>query len=100
MEPEQYSRPANDHTTSRDSEAKSPEEQRRIRFSAWIGIGLAALIMVPAVYRLATEPPRWADAIFVSLGMGLIIFHSARAIRLHKRQLDGLRQAPDANERQ
>jgi hypothetical protein len=38
--------------------------------------------MVPAVYRLATEPPRWADAIFVSVGVGLIIFHSVRVIRL------------------
>ncbi|MCM0618024.1 hypothetical protein MOD31_18530 [Paenarthrobacter sp. TYUT067] len=84
MEPEQYSRPVNDHTTSSEPAAKAAKEQKRIRFSAWIGIGLAIFIMVPALYRLATEPPRWADAIFVSVGVGLIIFHTVRVIRLRR----------------
>lgn len=82
MEPEQHSRPPNNHTGSSGLVAKTPEEQRRITFSASIGIGVAIFIMVPAVYRLATEPGRWADAIFVSVGVGLIIFHTARMIRL------------------
>lgn len=91
MEPGKHSRPTNNHTTSSEPAAETPEERRRIKFSAWIGIGVAILIMVPAVYRLATEPPGWADAIFVSVGVGLIIFHSARVIRLRRRQLGGLR---------
>ena len=74
--------PVNDHTTSSEPAAKTSEQKRRIRFSAWLGIGLAIFIMVPAVYRLATEPPRWPDTIFVSVGVGLIIFHSVRVIRL------------------
>jgi hypothetical protein len=100
MGPEQHSRPANDGTTSSEPAADTPEEQRRIRFSAWIGIGVALFTMVPAVYRLATEPPRWADAVFVSVGAGLIIFLSVRAIRLHRRQYGDLRQALDAKGRQ
>jgi hypothetical protein len=84
MEPEHYSRPVNDHTTSSEPASKTWEEQKRIRFSAWLGIGLAIFIMVPAVYRLATEPPRWPDAIFVSVGVGLIIFHTVRVLRLRR----------------
>ena len=84
MEPEHYSRPVNEHTTSSEPAAKTWEQQKRIRFSAWLGIGLAIFIMVPAVYRLATEPPRWPDAIFVSVGVGLIVFHIVRVIRLRR----------------
>ncbi|MET3952273.1 hypothetical protein [Arthrobacter sp. UYEF36] len=85
MEPEQHSRAANNHASISELAATTPEEQRRIKFSALIGIGVAMFIMVPAVYRLATEPPRWADAIFASLGVGLIIFHAARVILQHRR---------------
>lgn len=84
MEREHYSRPVNDHTTSSEPAGKTWEEQKRIRLTAWLGIGLAIFIMVPAVYRLATEPPRWPDAIFVSVGVGLIIFHTVRVIRLRR----------------
>ena len=84
MEPEHHSSPPSDHTTSSEPAAKRWEEQRRIRFSAWLGIGLAIFIMVPAVYRLATEPLRWPDAIFVSVGVGLTIFHSVRILRLRR----------------
>lgn len=84
MEPEHHSRPVNNHTTTSEPAAKTWEEQKRIRLSAWLGIGLAIFIMVPAVYRLATEPLRWPDAIFVSAGVGLIIFHTVRVIRLRR----------------
>jgi len=82
VEPEQYSKPLSDHTSSSEPAAKTWEEQKRIRRSAWLGIGLAIFIMVPAVYRLATELPRWPDAIFVSVGVGLIVFRTVRVIRL------------------
>jgi hypothetical protein len=100
MEPEHDSRPVNDHTTRSKPAGKTWDEQKRIRLSAWLGIGLAIFIMAPAVYRLATETPRWPDAIFVSVGVGLIVFHSVRVIRLRRGQPDGLLQDTDANERQ
>tara|TARA_R100000935_G_C2693173_1_gene107324 strand:- start:232 stop:489 length:258 start_codon:yes stop_codon:yes gene_type:complete len=82
MEPEHHGKPASNHTASIETATKTPEKPRQIVLSASIGIGVAIFIMVPAVYRLATEPGRWADAIFVSVGVGLIIFHTARMIRL------------------
>ena len=77
MEPE--------HSSSSEPAAKTPEKRRRFKFSDWISIGLSVFIMVPALYRLATEAPRWPDVIFVSVGVGLIIFHSVRVIRFHTR---------------
>lgn len=85
MEPERHSKPASNHTASSEPATGTPEKRRRIALSAWIGIGVAIFIMVPAVYRLATEPGRWLDAVFVSVGVGLIIFHTARVIRLYGR---------------
>lgn len=85
MEPDHHIKPPDKHTNGAKHEATRTEDPTGIKPSAWIGTGVAILIMVPAVYRLSTEPPAWADIVFVSIGVALIIFHSIRVIRLYRK---------------
>jgi hypothetical protein len=77
--------PANHHSTNREAAATPSGDRKRIKLSAWVGIGVAIFVMVPALYRLATEPPAWPEIIFVSIGAGLIVFHLTRVIRIRRR---------------
>ncbi|WP_157360905.1 hypothetical protein [Arthrobacter sp. EPSL27] len=61
---------------------RTADERRSIKAGALIGIGIAVLVMVPAVYRLLAEPFRWVDAALVAAGVGLVTVHIVRLVRL------------------
>jgi hypothetical protein len=44
------------------------------------------LVMVPTFYRLANHESSWWDAVFLTIGAGLIAFHMSRLVRLRRSQ--------------
>jgi len=48
-----------------------------------MGVGAAVLVMVPSLYRLLNGPFQWVDAALAAGGIGLMVFHIARLVRLH-----------------
>lgn len=70
----------------RQRKPKTADERKSVKLGAILGIGIAVLVMGPAVYRLLTGPFHGVDAALVAVGVGLVAVHIVRLV--------GLRRAP------
>lgn len=81
MEPERA-----DADTTGNARSLTRDQRVNIKFSAWASSVVLLLVMVPTFYRLANnESSRW-DAVFLTIGAGLITFHMSRLVRLRRSQ--------------
>ncbi|MGK3649125.1 hypothetical protein [Pseudarthrobacter enclensis] len=85
MEPERT-----DAATTGNTHSLTRDQQVNIKFSSWASSVAMLLVMVPTFYRLANHESSWWDAVFLTIGAGLITFHMSRLVRLRRSQRKGV----------
>jgi hypothetical protein len=70
--------------TQRELQPTTEDHSRSIKVGTWMSQVAVVLVMIPSAYRLVNEPLHWGDAAMLLVGTGLVAFHIARLVRLHR----------------